>query len=407
MIAAALVLATCASISLAAPRTIEDARRTETLFTVGMAALESGQLDAAIRTFRAILARHPDLVRVRLELARTYFFNQQWGEARREFELVLSTDLPPGVRENVLLFIRRIDARRGFEWDLSLAVSQIGDNRNFEADQIPLRFGETVLPFDVERSSESEIGVVFDISARASFDIDSDPGAAAPLVAFVRPFAFGDYTQSEALRDVTYGMELGTQYAFAQTTVAFSLQGSRRDVAARRYESRFGPRISFQSRSGAGQSVFGSLNWQTIDNHRADGFDGHLVSGDIGVGRAFGGSNSLSVSLFASRRRMENAFDEYDRYGLSVSGSTEPGFGLRLSGSAYVARRNFLSTNPIFVGDPDEVEYGGSIRVEKADLFIAQRFTPYAEVSASRVDSDIAAFGYTEQEFLVGLEKVF
>ena len=53
------------------------------------------------RVFAAILARSPDLVRVRLELARAYFLSRQWGRARREFLSVLAGDIPEPVRGNV------------------------------------------------------------------------------------------------------------------------------------------------------------------------------------------------------------------------------------------------------------------------------------------------------------------
>ena len=69
----------------------------DALFRAGMAAVEEAYaetdddprdalLDEAIVAFRAMLVERPDLVRVRLELARPFFLKGEDGVARRHFE---------------------------------------------------------------------------------------------------------------------------------------------------------------------------------------------------------------------------------------------------------------------------------------------------------------------------------
>ena len=55
------------------------------------------KLDEAIAAFRAILVDSPELVRVRLELARAFFLKGEDTLARRHFEQVLAGRLPPPV----------------------------------------------------------------------------------------------------------------------------------------------------------------------------------------------------------------------------------------------------------------------------------------------------------------------
>ncbi len=108
-------------------------RRIGTLFRTGMAAVvEAGRLreeardeklDEAIAAFRRILVSRPELVRVRLELARAFFLKKEDTLARRHFEQVLAGGLPLPVVLNIQRFLRTIRARRRWEARFGLAVA--------------------------------------------------------------------------------------------------------------------------------------------------------------------------------------------------------------------------------------------------------------------------------------------
>ena len=65
------------------------------------------RLGAAVAAFHGILVERPDLVRVRLELARTFFLMGEDSLARRHFETVLASDIPEPVAANVRRFLTR------------------------------------------------------------------------------------------------------------------------------------------------------------------------------------------------------------------------------------------------------------------------------------------------------------
>ena len=104
-------------LNLSTPQQIENA------FLQGLQLLEAGQPRKAVFLFRQILARDPNLPRVRLELARAYFMMQSWSESRAEFVSVLSGDIPLAAKKNILRFINAIDARRGFDWSAAIGIS--------------------------------------------------------------------------------------------------------------------------------------------------------------------------------------------------------------------------------------------------------------------------------------------
>ena len=147
--------------------------RTDLLFRIGMAALAAAEradsdderrelYDAAIEAFRAILVNRPELVRVRLELARTFFLKGQDGLARRHFELVLASGPPPPVALNILQFLAAMRARKRWTGYFGAAIapdSNLNAASESEVIYIDTPFGR--LPFQREG----------DIAARSGFGL--------------------------------------------------------------------------------------------------------------------------------------------------------------------------------------------------------------------------------------------
>ena len=107
------------------------------LFLIGLAATGASQqpdlsgderealLDEAIASLRAMLIDRPDLVRVRLELARAFFLKGENDLSRRHFEHVLAGSSPGAVTANVRRFLSEIRARR--RWSLRVGFALAPD----------------------------------------------------------------------------------------------------------------------------------------------------------------------------------------------------------------------------------------------------------------------------------------
>lgn len=112
-------------------------RRKDLVFLKGLAALESSRagevpegdrealLDEAIASFHAMLIHQPGLVRVRLELARAFYYKRDDSLSREHFERVLAGNPPAAVVANVRRFLSRIRARR--RWNLHLGFALAPD----------------------------------------------------------------------------------------------------------------------------------------------------------------------------------------------------------------------------------------------------------------------------------------
>ena len=105
-------------------------------------------LDRAIAAFRDILIDRPELVRVRLELARAFFLKEEDVLARRHFEQVLAGRPPTPVALNIQRFLGTIRARR--RWDAHFGMSVAPDSNLNAASSEPTIWLDTPfgrLPF--------------------------------------------------------------------------------------------------------------------------------------------------------------------------------------------------------------------------------------------------------------------
>ena len=115
-------------------------------------------LDEAIAVLRAMLVAHPELVRVRLELARAFFLKEEDGLARRHFEHVLAGKPPAAVALNVNRFLNAIRARK--RWSLRVGMALAPDSNIGAASDERIIYIHG-LPFrrDAEKLTTSGIGV--------------------------------------------------------------------------------------------------------------------------------------------------------------------------------------------------------------------------------------------------------
>ena len=156
------------------PLTQGQAARPNARFLLGLAAIGASQqrgvaedeqdalLDEAIAALRAMLVSRPELVRVRLELARAFFLKGEDSLARRHFEQVLAGKPPAGVALNVNRFLNIMRARK--RWSLSVGASLLPDTNIGSGSEERIIYIETPfgrLPFrrDQEKLVTSGIGV--------------------------------------------------------------------------------------------------------------------------------------------------------------------------------------------------------------------------------------------------------
>ena len=153
----------------------------DAVFLFGLAAIEASRrpvksdaerralLDEGIAMLHSILAQRPDLVRVRLELARAFFCRGEDGLARGQFERVLTGEVPDAVKANMQGFLSRIRARR--RWTAYLGASIAPDSNITGAsdeETIFINLGGVDLPFERNPDEVATSGLPRDFNVSAS-----------------------------------------------------------------------------------------------------------------------------------------------------------------------------------------------------------------------------------------------
>ena len=322
---------------LALPAQAQDQDALESLFQEGMTAVQEASvtpdedrrdalLDEAIAAFRTMLVANPGLVRVRLELARAFYFKGEDSLARQHFEAVLAGGVPEPVAANIHAFLAEIRARRRWSLNAGFAIApdtNIGAGSDERTIFIPV-FG-LPLPFqrDEEELTSSGVGLVL--------------------------WGGGEYQ---------YPMSAGGRLRAGANVSRREHSGSRFDEAT--VAAHLGPRALIDARTEASVLLTARQNWLgTVTDHHALGGRieaGHRVSrsvtvngrvsledrhyrtrteldgaaGDISLGGAWVIAPTVRLELSAGygRERPERERERHERYrvGAGVSVALPEGF---------------------------------------------------------------------------------
>ena len=250
--------------------------RTARLFDLGMTALEIAErtdgesarselYDKAIEAFRTILVNRPDLVRVRLELARAFFLNGQDGLARRHFEAVLAGGVPRPVAANIRQFLAIMQSRKRLTGYFGMAVAP--DSNLNAASESEIIYIDTVfgrLPFTREGDVGAESGFGLSVwgggeyqqplSDRFSLRAGSDVA--------VREYPGGDFDQHFLAAHV------GPRWlASPRTELSLLGTASRQWLGSIPYADEFGARLELDRRLGPTVWARGTAAYRERDHH--------------------------------------------------------------------------------------------------------------------------------------------
>ena len=279
-------------------------------FLVGLAAVEAARrlpeteertalLDEAIAALRGLLVDEPGLVRVRLELARAFFFKGEDGLSRDHFERVLAGNPPRGVVANVRRFLAQIRARR--RWSMSLGFALAPDNN------IGGRSGERTiyiigLPFQRNPEDLPKSGVGVSVWGGWQYHY--------PLAQQVRlqtgfDVSLRDYSGSEFDKALV-ALHAGPR-VLATPTTQFSLLGDARRqwTANRRDYDALGGRFAVSRRFG--RRVTGNLtaSWRERRYRRSEHLDGPVQSVSLGGSWILRPTVRLNATVGHGRERPE------------------------------------------------------------------------------------------------------
>ena len=283
-------------------------------------------LDTAIAAFHAMLVRRPELIRVRLELARALFLKGEDTLAKRHFEQVLAGQSPPAVAANVQRFLRIIRARRRWSVRFGFAIAPDSNlNTASGTRTIYLDFGGQRLPFTREGdiSRKSGIGVSIWNGGEYQYPLSDRWRLRAGAETSVREYKGGAFDRHSAS---TY---LGPRWLIGPRTEASALATVRREWTDGKPETdQFGVRLEAKHRLAPRLALHGGAGLRRRNCRDCNWMDGPV--GEVSFGANWVALPTLRVGGNAgwswSRANVEHWRSDGPRIGIGATLALPLGF---------------------------------------------------------------------------------
>ena len=231
-------------------------------------------LDGAIASFRAMLVDRPELVRVRLELARAFFLKGEDSLARRHFERVLAGGVPETVAANVRMFLLQLRARRRWDMHVGAAIAPDSNIGGGSDERTIYIYG---LPFqrDAEELTSSGVGLVLWGGGEYHYPLDDRTRLRAGGNLWRREHGGSQFDEASA------AVHLGPRILLDERTEASVLAtASQRWAGTVKDFHGLGGRIEASRRLSRSVSANGRLSWE--DRHyRSRDVSGRRCTGPV------------------------------------------------------------------------------------------------------------------------------
>ena len=330
-------------------------KHTDILFLFGLATIEKSEqpditeadreslLADTITALRTILIDRPELVRVRLELARAFFFNGDDGLARDHFERVLAGNPPPPVVANIQLFLDSIRARRSWSMYLGVALLPSTNIGKYPHENtIIIVPGLPDFPFRPDETRKSGVGISvwtggqyhYPLTERVRFLLGSD--------ATLQQYPGKEFDQTSLSGHV------GPSWLAGQNTEISILANIRKNwIGASPYSSEIGAKLRVGYRLTRRINITGQAYWQRSDFRTNKFLDGPLRDFSLyGYWLITPTVRAEAAAGYARQRAKNPLYNNASRWGrIGVSVILPRGFTL---GASYELRRKQYKGGSIF-----------------------------------------------------------
>ncbi len=237
----------------------------DVMWWIGASAMRTGDLKRAAEEFQKLLAVDPNLARVRLELAATYFQMGRFGEAGKELEIVKSSNPPQGVLENIARLLAAIDEAtkklyvglrfsQGIQWDTNISSGP---------DKRELNVTGGTLTISQESQKLRDWASVTNVQAGVLYDIGEKQGLMWNTTAELYKSVYFSHSQfNYMLTDVTTGPWWAGKQDIVKIPFGFADQEYGSDRLSYivhtepSYEHFFNPYLSLRGTVGLSKETF-------------------------------------------------------------------------------------------------------------------------------------------------------
>lgn len=266
--------------------------KTDIRFLTGLAAIGMSEkartekertalLNEAADALRSILVERPGLVRVRLELARAFFFKGDYELSRRHFERVLAGNPPPAVARNIRRFLEVMRAERRWSRYFGFALApDTNINAASEDEIIYINFNGIPLPFrrDADSTARSGVGAVLWGGAEYQRPVSRRLRLRAGTDMAHREYEKKDFDQTFV------SAHFGPRWLAGRNTETSLLASARHSFrAGKRYSRELGVRFESEHRFTRRLLAYGRASWHMREYRRGESLDGPVTSVSLGA----------------------------------------------------------------------------------------------------------------------------
>ena len=369
-------------------------------FLHGSIALRRGDWQGAIARFRAMLARNPDLPRVRLDLALAYFGAGEDGNAAYHFRLALGDgDLPPAVRARALSFLDRI--RRRKTWSVTGSLALLPDSNVNAATSARLvdLFGLPARLSDDARQT-SGIGLSVNVSGAYEGRISEDLRFRVGGGLRTRTYDESDFNEQ------VLSLRTGPRFLFEKFDLRPELTSRFRWLGGEIYSRSVGVQLSSDWLVAPTSRLSASVGGERIFHESFLG-DGYSYGTHLGLQHALGKATLLRVDTSFRRQTLEQDAHSWDEFSLAVSVKREFPLGFVLSAGPSYRRRVYGAPRPIFGPAPRlDATLAGHVKVSNRHVSVFG-FMPEVTVRHERRDSNLRLYDYERTAGEIGMVRTF
>ena len=377
----------------------DEPRSTELLFLSGLVAMERGDNQRAIRIFRAILIDHPKAERVRLELARAFFADKDYGNAWRQFQFARAGHPPASVRANIDKYLYAIRQAKSLSYSVDVSLAP---DTNLNAGSSSREVTLYGLPFDLSDDAQRHSGVGLDVAATGEW---------APRLNSVTRLRLGasaqrrDYSGSR-FDDMTLAVYAGPRFVMPRWDLSVLGTANKRWYGAKPYNVGIGGRLSATYYATPQLGLTTELAGQAVHYDQAKYMTGTLLSLGETVVYAFTPSSGITAKSGVSRQSARA--DAYSNW----SGYLAAGYfrDLPAGFSAYAETSVSVGSydSPLAAFGQRRVDIASSTMVNVLNRHIVlSRFTPRLTYTFTHQHSTIPLYSFNRNRIEMGLTTVF
>jgi tetratricopeptide (TPR) repeat protein len=380
---------------------VKDPSSTEALFLMGEMNSRQHKYAEAIPYYRKILVDHPNVVRVRLDLARALFETNEDDAAEYNFHLALAAgDLPDTVIDNVERYLAIIRSRQHFVYDIHVGLApDTNINSSTSANQVTI-FG---LPFALSNASQAHSGVGIDGSLDGEYRYDLQPDLRLRTGAVLSRI---EYPSNPMFDDMQARAYVGPQQFFKDGNISVLGVVAERWFGNHPYNTGVGGRLEGQywlTRRFLYSGYFEGLSTSYRQQPALKGYyldqasflDYYLTPSSFVRGTIGGGYQSAQSDIF------ENWY-----YRLGLAYQQEFVYGLTANVAPEVRWWRYFGFNPLFGVHRADRQYAVKLSLYKRDFTIFG-FAPVVSYTYTRNNSNEELFRFNRNQFELGFTRQF